>query len=233
MLGSRRAKQAAETAAQQKDLDTLQAAQMAAETALVKSVHDAYVTATQSSMDRALTRANVVTASAGAIATTYTGLLALVFAAEPGKGRPLSVVALVPALFLGLSLLLVVIYVAGFRKKYRRMDGFLAAGIGGSLDERRLKLFMDWSFRGIWARSWALRTGIVSLGIGVMSLPLPFVIPAPQVGDDGAVGSVSFWVALAVVVAGALLLVTYGIVAQRSDEKENKEAPPGPPDPVD
>src|ERR1700733_2280264 len=88
----------------------------AVEVASVKSIQDAYLAATQSSLDRALTRVNVVTASIGAVTTIYTGLLALVYAAEPGKGQPLSAVAIVPALFLGLSIFLVTVYAAMFKR---------------------------------------------------------------------------------------------------------------------
>ena len=149
-------------------------AERAAETALLKATHDAYVATTQSSLDRALTRMNVVTASAGTITTVYTGLLALVYAAEPGKGEPLSAVALVPALFLGLSLLLVTVYAAMFRRTTGRLT-LLPTGIGGQVAEERLTTFLTWCFGGIWARAWALHAGIVSLGVGLVTLPLPFV----------------------------------------------------------
>lgn len=58
----------------------------ATETASVKSIQDAYIAVTQSSLDRSLTRVNVVTTSISAIITVYTGLLALVYAAKPGDG---------------------------------------------------------------------------------------------------------------------------------------------------
>lgn len=146
----------------------------AAEVASVKSIQDAYVTVTQSSLDRALTRVNVVTASIGAVTTIYTGLLALVYAAEPGKGQPLSPVAIVPALFLGLSLFLVSVYAAMFKRSLT-VGSLLPTGIGGQIAETRLVTFMRWCFAGILARSWALHGGIVSLGVGVVTLPLPFV----------------------------------------------------------
>jgi hypothetical protein len=62
-------------------------ADRAAEAALLKSVHDAYIAVTKSSLDRAMMRLNVLTASVASVITVHTGLLALVFAAKPGEGR--------------------------------------------------------------------------------------------------------------------------------------------------
>jgi hypothetical protein len=149
-------------------------ADVAAEAALLKGIHDAYIATSQSSLDRALTRMNVVTGSVAAITTIYTGLLGLVYASESGKGRQLTLVAVMPALFLGLSLFLVAIYAAMFRRKMAVL-ALLPTGLGGQIAETRLITFMTWCFGGVWARSWALHAGIVSLGIGVATLPLPFV----------------------------------------------------------
>lgn len=153
---------------------------LAAEVAAVRSVQDAYIATSQSSLDRALTRVNVVTASISAVTTIYTALLGLVFAAEPAKGQPFSLVAIVPALFLGLALFLVTIYAALFRRSLT-VGPLLPTGIGGQIAELRLVTFMRWCFAGVLARSWALHAGIVSFGIGIATLPLPFVhLSGPQ-----------------------------------------------------
>lgn len=170
---------AADSTSAVKNAETRQDTEYAAETALLKAIHDAYVATTQSSLDRALTRMNVVTASVGAITTVYTGLLALVYAAKSGEGKALTIVGVVPALFLGLALFLVTIYAAMFRRQEASMT-LLPGGIGGQIAEIRLVTFMQWCFGGVWARSWALHAGIVSMGIGLMTLPLPFVsAPTP------------------------------------------------------
>ena len=169
-----------------------------AEVASVKAIQDAYITVTQSSLDRALTRLNVVTASIAAVTTIYTGLLALVYAAEPGKGIPLTFAAIIPALFLGLALFLVTVYAALFRNK-QTVGPLLPTGIGGQTAEMRLITFMRWCFAGILARSWALHAGIVSLGLGVATLPVPFV-------------SLSGAQQIAILVAGLLLVGVTGLV---------------------
>ena len=161
-------------------------------------MQDAYVTVAQGSLDRVLTRLNVVTASIGAITSVYTGLLALVYAVKPGPGRALSSAAIIPALFLGLALLLVSVYAAMLKKSYS--DGpLLPTGIGAEIREIRLTAFMNWCFSGVLARSWALHAGIVSLGVGVATLPLPFV-------------SLKGWQQVAILSVGLLLVAAAAIL---------------------
>jgi multisubunit Na+/H+ antiporter MnhB subunit len=191
-------------------------ADRAEETALVKSLHDAYIATTQSSLDRALTRVNIAIGSIGAVTTIYTGLLALVFAAEPGKGRVLSFAAIIPALFLGLSLLLMTTYAAVFRKSVT-VGPLLPTGSGGQLMEARLITFMKWCFASILARSWALHAGIVSLAWGIVTLPLPFV-------------AVSGWQQALIFGAGLVLVaLAAGITKYRDREPQAPALPVGLP----
>jgi hypothetical protein len=144
----------------------------AEEAELLKSVHDAYIATAQASLDRSLTRANVVTAAVAAISTLYTGLLGLVYDTSKG-GTPLTAGAMIPALFLGISLFLVVTYAAMIRRTLT-VGPLLPGGIGGSFAEDRVITFMKWCFSGVYARSRALHAGIVSLGVAVVTLPSPF-----------------------------------------------------------
>ena len=147
----------------------------ATEAASVKAIEAAYIATSQSSLDRALTRVNVVTAAVAAIITLYTGLLGLVYTADSGKGNNhLSAVALIPGLFLGLALFLVAIY-AALLKATVTVGPLLPTGIGGQMPELRLVTFMRWCFAGILQRSWALHAGIVSMGVGVFTLPVAFI----------------------------------------------------------
>ena len=172
-------------------------AAVAAETALFKSAHDAYVAVTSSSLDRALTRANFVTAAAGAIVTVYTATLAFAFGqTDPRTGKLLTTftpAALIPALFLGLSLFLVVVYAAMLRKTIA-VGPLLPTGVGGQVAELRLITFMKWCFGGVLARRWALHAGIVSFGLGVATLPVPFVDLSPTQHQ------LIFWVGIGLVV---------------------------------
>jgi hypothetical protein len=144
------------------------------EAALLKSVHDAYIEVTKATLATSLTRVNVVTGSVAAIATIYTGLLALVYAAKPNEGSKLDFEAVLPGVFLGMSLVLVSIY-AAMLKKGSTSTGLLPSGDGGDIVQQRLILFMQWAFNGMLKKTWALNAGIVSMGVGVVYLPLPFL----------------------------------------------------------
>lgn len=142
------------------------------EAALLKSVHDAYIATAQASVDRSLTRANVVTASVATISTLYTGLLALVYV-NSNTTHPFTAGAIIPALFLGLSLFLVASYAAMIRRTLT-VGPLLPTGIGGTIVEARVITFLKWCFASVYARSRALHAGIVSLGVAVVTLPSPF-----------------------------------------------------------
>jgi hypothetical protein len=144
------------------------------EAILVKAMHDAYIQVSSSSLDRAMTRVNVVTAAVASVTTVYTGLLALVYAASSSATKPLPGAAIMPAFFLGLALFLVSVYAALFKRTVG-VSPLLPTGTGGQIVEYRLVTFMRWCNAGVLERSWALHAGIVSLGVGVVTLPVPFV----------------------------------------------------------
>ena len=198
-------------------------ADRAAEAALVKSLHDAYISVTQSSIDRSLTRTNVVTASISAVITIYTGLLALVYAAKSGSGRPLTAAAIIPALFLGLALLLVTVYAAMFKNSSSERGPLLPTGVGGQLVEYRLTTFMEWCFATVGARAWALHAGIVSLGWGVVSLPMPFVTLTGK--EQAAILIVGL-----LAVGGTAAVTAYLDRRRRGDGGGAEPAPPEAPD---
>jgi len=150
-------------------------ADRASQTALVESLHAAYIAVAQTSIDRSLTRVNVLTASISAVTTIYTALLALVYAAKSDSGKPLNAAALMPAIFLGLALFLVAVYATAFKNSQRLQGPRLITGVGGELVEIRLNTFMDFCFAVVGQRVWALHAGIVSFGWAVLTLPVPFV----------------------------------------------------------
>jgi hypothetical protein len=157
-------------------------AMLTAETASLAAVQAAYIATTDKTLDRVLTRANVLTAAVGTIITLYTALLAFIYTkADTATGidkgveqQPLQVVGLVPVMFLALALFLVTVYAAVLRNR-TAVGPFLPTGIGGQVAEARLVTYMNWCFAGVLARRWALHAGITSLGVGVATLPLPFV----------------------------------------------------------
>ncbi len=144
-----------------------------AETALLKSIHDAYITVIQGTLDRSVTRAQFLTATIGAIATTYTAVLGVNYAV--GSGKPAPGRAIIPVLALGVAFVLASIYVAYLSPKARRRQ-LLPSAVGGTVTaERRLVTFMEWTFAGVFDRAWALRGSVVAFAIGIALLPLPFL----------------------------------------------------------
>lgn len=149
--------------------------QVATENALRAAVHGAYLDVAKASLERSLQRATFVTGAAGTMATIYSGLLALVYSVSKEGAAPMPASGIGPAAFLGLSLVLSTVYVAFINRSFR--DGrHLRSGLGSPLlQERRLATFLDWSIGGSYRRAWALRTSVLSLGVGVALTPLPFL----------------------------------------------------------
>lgn len=155
---------------------------VAAERTSLAAIEAAYIATAQSTLDRVLTRANIMNAAVGTVITLYTGLLAFIYT-EAGTAtggnsgvapQPLQFVGLVPALFLALTLLLTTVYAALLRKKSTN-GPFLPTGIGSQVAEKRLVSYLNWCFDGVLARRWALHAATTSLGVGIATLPLPFV----------------------------------------------------------
>jgi hypothetical protein len=143
------------------------------EAALRRDIQAAYIAVAQGSLDRANTRVNVLTTAIAAVTTLYTGLLALVYAAEPGKGQHLAATGIIPAIFLGCALLLVTVYAAMFKSTITQ-NSLIATSIGGNVASQRLIDFITWCTATVTARIWALHAGIVSFGVAIATLPLPF-----------------------------------------------------------
>lgn len=171
---------------------------IAAEDKLREAVHSAYLEVAKGALDRSIQRANFVTAVAGAIGTSYTALLALVYSVSANTPNPMPVRGIYPAIFFGLALLLSTFYVAYIRAGTQR-GHYIPKGEGPHLQERRMLFFVEWVMGSVTRRVWALRMSIVSLGIGLALNPLPFLeVPNPSVVPVLLVG-------LGIVI-GALLL---------------------------
>ena len=141
---------------------------------LLAAIHAAYIEVTQKGVERSLQRATYLTTAAGTIVTLYTGLLALVYSVGIDPPRPLPARGLVPALFVASAFAFSAAYVA-FLRRHTWRGRPLPAGLGGDLDEQRLVTFIAWVSASVQQRSWAIRTAVVSLGVGVALLPLPFL----------------------------------------------------------
>jgi hypothetical protein len=156
-----------------------------------QAAFQAYLDAAKETLARSLSRAELVVKSAAAVGTVYTAVLAVAFR---GSGRPqLPAVALWPTVFLAASLFLAAIYVGfvnrpggtarslGYPVTHAKAaspaetDRNRAAATYEVLHARHQQHFVAWAIEPALRRAWALRTGIVCLGMGMLLLPLPFI----------------------------------------------------------
>jgi hypothetical protein len=159
---------------------------------LVAAIHTAYLDVAKGSLDRAIQRGNTLTAAATVIATADSGLLALRFSAD--KGQPLPAYGFASLIFLAISMLCNGIYAAFLSREQKNLSlgELLPSAVGTTeIRQQRLTTFFQWTFAGVLARSWALRTGVVSLGLAIALIPLPF--------------ATRNWATIAIGVAGVVL----------------------------
>jgi hypothetical protein len=152
------------------DLDGLGAA----ETDLRAAIQAAYIEVQKAKIDRTFRAADTVTRAAGAIATIYAGLLALVYSVASNPPRPLPARGIAPAVFLALAFFFSVVNVGFIRRSGKKVD-ILEAAEAWKEQQIRLIRFLQWVDRGALQRAWALRAGVICLGAGVALLPLPFL----------------------------------------------------------
>jgi hypothetical protein len=141
---------------------------------LQQAVYNAYLEVAKGQLDRAGSSAEFVQKTAAAIATIYSSILGLSFVVTQGIKAPLPPTGIVPAFFLGLSIVLA----AAFRAYISGPDSILEPEGGALLPERqrvRRNTFIQWARTGPFARRYALQAAVISLGVGVCLLPLPYL----------------------------------------------------------
>ncbi len=163
---------------------------LAFESSLYGATHGAFITVASNAIDRSLSRAATVTAASSAVATIYTGLLTASYV----SGAAPKVQAVIPAIFLGLSVIFAATYTAFLHQKSKDVR-FLDAARGEQGAQERLLGFFEWIVAAVYDRAWALRVAILSLGIGLALLPLAFV------------GASAGWTAFAGGAGGVLLVL--------------------------
>jgi len=154
-----------------------ESAEYANQYATFQEVYKGYVEVAKGQIDRSLQRADFVQKVAAAIGTVYTGIIALSFAvAKDAKDvvTPLPVTGMGPAIFLGLSLVLASVYVAYLGKP----GGVKPEPPGGTLRADQVSqrnTFILWNSASVLKNRHFLEASVVSLGIGIASLPLPYL----------------------------------------------------------
>jgi len=177
----------------------LDKAEAAAEHALQKSIHDARVAVAQSAIERSYKGAEFVRLSAGVIATVYTGIAGLTFAAQEARSLPPR--GIVPGIFLGLALVLATAH-AAWLTKAPSTPAPVPHSSFPEYQDRRLNTFVRWCSGIALQRAYVLHAAVLSLGAGAVFLPSPFVsMPEAPV-----------WI-----VAGALLVTIFLVPLQTAN----------------
>jgi hypothetical protein len=140
--------------------------------AMLQAIHAGYIEVAKGSIDRSIQRADFLQKVSAAVGTVYTAVLALTFAA--GKEKPLPITGILPAVFLGLSFFFAAIYISFVTNhpdlKAEESDGTLT----GSVDSQR-NTFIKWNKAAILPRIYWIQAAIVSLGVGILLLPTPYL----------------------------------------------------------
>lgn len=134
-----------------------------------------------SAIERAKVGAQTVQAASAAIVTLYAGLLGLVFSAD-GEALPLR--SLIAPIFLAAAVVLSTAYLSFIRPDSTSIQ---VPGLGTWRVQalERIEAFASYVRTLVNKRGWALRAGLLSLGVGVVTLILPFVSDGTFDGSSG------------------------------------------------
>jgi hypothetical protein len=147
-------------------------ADWASEYVQAQAVNSAYLDAAKSSLDRSVTRADFVQKAAAAISGAYVSMLGLIYAVASNKLLPDR--GIIPTLFLGLAIFLASAYVS-FITKPSPVSVLASDGTLPDIQRQRRNSFVLWIRDEVLRRRQFLQAAVISLGIGVLSLPLPFL----------------------------------------------------------
>jgi hypothetical protein len=137
-----------------------------------QAVNSAYLDAAKTSLERSLARANFVQGAAAAVSGAYVGVLGFVFAVM--KDRFLPIRGIVPTFFLGMAIFLAAVY-ASFMTDPEEVRVLPSDGTLHDIQRSRRNSFVLWINAIIERRREYLQASVISLGIGALLLPLPFV----------------------------------------------------------
>ena len=132
---------------------------------------------TKASIERARDSAKFVQTASAAIASLYTGLLALIFSTD---GETLPLRGVFASVFLGLAVAGSTAYLA-FLRRGRSVEVYHSAYAPETTGLRRADHLTRWVNASVLRSSWVLRAAVVALAVGVAFIPAPFVggSPAP------------------------------------------------------
>jgi hypothetical protein len=178
-----------------------------------QAVFNAYLDVAKGQIERATSRAEFIEKAAGTIATLYTGILAFTFNAELSKGKAFPAVGIAPTIFLGLSIVLAMFYLA-YIMRPRRFKASTSSGLLPQhlIDERNN--FISWASNSVLERAPWLQTAVLSLGFGVIFLPVVYL--------TAAISEAILWLFVGAGVLITLLHLAVRLINQTSSKEANE-----------
>jgi hypothetical protein len=141
---------------------------------MIEEIQKGYIEVSKAAIDRSIQRAEFLQKVAAAVVSLYTAILALTYAADKSKGNTISILGVIPGFFIGISYLLSAFYVSFITRskdiEETNSDGTL---IGEELSQRIT--FIKWNRASAMKRISLLQASIISLGIGILFLPIPYI----------------------------------------------------------
>lgn len=156
-------------------LNDLQKAVEVNDHAMALAVHNAYVEISKGTIDRTRARAEFVEKAAGGLGTAYTAILALT---SFGANKSLPPQGIIPTVFFGAAVVLAAVYLAFISKDEHKTSS--GGQEGGAHDWEtkqlnRLNELTRWTSSIVRHRVSYLHAAVISLGLGVLFLPVAFL----------------------------------------------------------
>ena len=142
-----------------------------------QDLNSAYLDVAKGQIGRIQARATFVAQAAGAIGTIYTAILGLAFGFIHGSQRPVPATGIIPAIFIGLALVLAGAYACS--SYIEEEPASVASDPSEHPSEQALveqrNAFIDWTTKIVKKRLYFLHASLISLGFGVIFLPAAFL----------------------------------------------------------
>lgn len=199
----------------------VRSAHRAHEFSLHKAIQDAYIEVAKGELARRMDRADFVQKAAAAISTAYVGIIALTFGLGEGN-TPLPAQGIAPTFFLGLAILFSTVYISYITRPDDERRGEMPPTPTGLLplhQRQRLNEFIFWTREPGLRRLYFLQAAVISLGIGIIYLPVAYLPPASWL----------IWLLIGIGLALTLLVplliwLLQQVRKQLSERSENRQA---------
>ncbi len=142
----------------------------------VQTVYNSYIDVAKSGIDRSRTGAEFIEKASSAVGVLYAALIGLIFtvAGDKSAGNSLPLRGVVPVLYLGAAIVLAAVY-RSIIVKEEGVRGPQPKGNPLEDQQEQLLAYLRWCKATVIRRRAFLNASVVSLAIGIVFLPAPFL----------------------------------------------------------